>query len=144
MLGRHADAFFAKQARERILANQPNGTAQSIAFPDRELAGTGQVSRVSGYYEVPGPQNVHSGNQLAGLPGMTGLPGMEGLPGMTGLPGMGALSTGTLIKWGAIAAGGLIAYGYWQKRKRRGARDRRSARIRAGGRMRVGRAPAGL
>lgn len=132
MLGRHADAFFGKQMRERILANSPNGMAGSIAFPDRELAGTGKVSRVSGHYEMPGPQNVVMGNSM--LPGMQGA---EMMPGMGGdaLPGMGALDTQKMLVYGGIAAGGLFLLSQLNKRQRAKTRARRSSRRRSAGRV---------
>lgn len=107
MLGRHADAFFARQARETVLAGAPNGDAGSIAFPDREAPGTGKIARVSGQYEMPGPQNTHAGRDM--LPGMGQDADM--LPGMGQadmLPGMGALSTGKMLLVGGAVAAGLL------------------------------------
>jgi len=99
MLGRHADAFFKKQATERVVANMPNGDAQSIGFPDREKPGTHVVGHVKGAYETPGPQTVVDANNM--LPGMGEAPvanPRDMLPGMgmepmanpkDMLPGMG-------------------------------------------------------
>jgi hypothetical protein len=94
MLGRHADAFFRKQARERVLAGMPNGSAASIAYPDREPAGTGKVVTTRGQYETPGPQNVVDANNM--LPGMgetaSFAPGVQPVPQIGQkdmLPGMG-------------------------------------------------------
>lgn len=89
MLGRHADAFFRKQSRERIVANQPNGSAQSIAFPDRELAGTHKIGYTSGSYENPGPQTVVNANDM--LPGM-GEVSPAGHLQNDMLPGMGTIT----------------------------------------------------
>lgn len=130
MLGRYADQFFAKQARETVLAGQPNGEAGTIAFPDREQAGTGQVAHVSGQYEMPGPQNVTSGNDM--LPGM----GQEAdmLPGMGQeadmLPGMGQM--GKIVPVALMAGAGLLLLGFLgskskpptRKRRRRASRRR--------------------
>lgn len=132
MLGRHADAFFAKQMNEQILANSPNGMAGSIAFPDRELAGTGKISHVSGQYEMPGPQTVVMGNSM--LPGMQGgemMPGMgsgEMMPGMGSgemLPGMGMfpLDTKTKVLLGGIGVGVVLLM--MRMTKKRGGSRRR-------------------
>jgi len=125
MLGRHADAFFAKQMRERILAGSPNGMAGSIAFPDRELAGTGKISRVSGQYEMPGPQNVVMGNSM--LPGMQGTEMMPGMGGGEMLPGMGLepFDTKTKVILGGIGAGLVLLV--LKMTKKRGGRRRRRA-----------------
>lgn len=98
MLGRHADQFFKKQATERILAAPPNGDGRSLTYYDRGDRGTGQISRVPGNYETPGPQNQTSLNSLIAnpkdmLPGM-GVDPRDMLPGMGEdprdmLPGMG-------------------------------------------------------
>lgn len=94
MLGRHADAFFRKQARERVLAGRPNGDAQTIAYPDREKPGTGKVATVSGQYEMPGPQTAINANEM--MPGMgetaSFTPGVQPVPQIGQkdmLPGMG-------------------------------------------------------
>jgi hypothetical protein len=131
MLGRHADAFFAKQMRERILANSPNGMAGSIAFPDRELAGTGKVTRVSGHYEMPGPQNVVMGNSM--LPGMQGAEMMPGMGYEASMPGMGFLfgDPKILAIGGAVVLGGLLWLRKGKKSSKR--RSRRRSRRRRGG-----------
>ena len=137
MLGRHADAFFAKHMSERVLAGTPNGLAQSIAFPDRELAGTGKVQRVSGYYEMPGPQNSVSANaMIPGLGYADALPGMgyaDALPGMgyaDALPGMGQLDVKRIGMYALIGVGGIMAWRWYQGRQRVAVKVRRSQRRR--------------
>lgn len=82
MLGRAADAFFARQKHERIIAAAPNGDGRSLILPDRGDSGSTAISRVAGNYEMPGPQNTFV-QPSSGLPGMgCGLPGMGSMPGM--------------------------------------------------------------
>lgn len=95
MLGRYADRFFKKQARERVVAARPNGDAGTIAYPDREASGTGKLAVVRGQYEMPGPQNVVDANSM--LPGMGDTaaftPGVQPVPYISSasmLPGMGS------------------------------------------------------
>jgi len=137
MLGRYADEFFARQARETVLAGAPNGEAGSIAYPDREAPGTGKIARVSGQYETPGPQNTHAGNDM--LPGM----GQEAdmLPGMGQeadmLPGMGAFPGTKALLIGGIAAAGLLWFASRQTspsapRRSRGRRSKGRTRDRYG------------
>ena len=129
MLGRHADAFFAKQASERVLAEQPNGEARSISFPDRETAGTGKVTHVSGHYEMPGPQRAVDANTM--LPSMGSAemlpsmgddadfaPGTQPVPSNTSnmLPSMGAFDMGRMMPW---LLGGIAVAGYLMYRRRR-------------------------
>lgn len=149
MLGRYADAFFRKQMNENVVAGSPNGLAESIAFPDRERAGTGKVQRVSGHYEMPGPQNMLSGNAM--VPGMNGdampgmgaaamMPGMNGdaMPGMGAgtMPGMGALSQRQMVMLGVVGVGGFLAWRMLGSRKARQTKARRSSRRRSAGRRR--------
>lgn len=101
MLGRHADAFFRRQSKERILAQPANGSGRSLHVPDRERAGSALMVTTPGRYEVPGPQHVVDANSM--MPGMGDinqqnnmLPGM-GMGGVYGatqdmLPGMGNAS----------------------------------------------------
>ena len=135
MLGRHGDAFFAKQMRERILANSPNGMAGTIAFPDRELAGTGKVTRVAGQYEMPGPQNVVMGNSM--LPGMAGDEMMPGMGQAEMLPGMGQIRLTDPRVLTAAAIGGVILFLMMGRRK--AAPKRRSRRRRGRRRDALGR-----
>lgn len=130
MLGKHADHFFAQQARERVLAITPNAGGRSLSVPDRERAGSAHVT-VRGGQQMPGPQRVVSSGAMPGmghvaapaapvrtsgaLPGMGGgaLPGMSGgaLPGMSGssaLPGMGFLSTNMLMTGLAVGLGAFL------------------------------------
>lgn len=125
MLGRHADAFFRKQARERIVAVSPNGQAGTYSVPDRESPGTHKVTLVKGQYEVPGPQKVVDANTMMPVPAQNWLPGMSGdtasfLPGVgesSALPGMGALDRKTLLI-GGLAVAGLVGYFCWFKKRR--------------------------
>lgn len=133
MLGRHADAFFAKQMRERILANSPNGMAGSIAYPDRELAGTGKVTHVSGHYETPGPQNVVMGNSM--LPGMQGAEMMPGMGYGDAMPGMGQFDTKKMLIYGGVGIGALFLLSKMSKAKRAKVRRKRSSRRRSAGRV---------
>jgi len=122
MLGRHADAFFRRQENERIVSTAPNGDSRSLNFPDRENAGTGKVSRVSGSYEMPGPQTVVDANSA--MPGMSGVEMMPGMgqmdmrqagmmPGMDGvemMPGMGSISdllSPKMLLIGAVVGAGI-------------------------------------
>ncbi len=57
MLGTHADAFFNKQANERVIASTPNAHGGSYAPFDMEKSGT-KTAMVQGNYEMPGPQNT--------------------------------------------------------------------------------------
>jgi hypothetical protein len=129
MLGRHADHFFATQARERVLAITPNGGGRSLQIPDRERAGSAQVTMRG--HTVPGPQRQVSSGYMPGmgtveappapvqpsgaLPGMGGsaLPGMGGsaLPGMSGgdmLPGMGFLPQNWIIPGIVVGVGAWL------------------------------------
>lgn len=93
MLGRHADAFFRRQSKERILAQPANGSGRSLHVPDRERAGSALMVTTPGRYETPGPQHVVDANSM--IPGMGDvtastrdmLPGMGNVNDM--MPGMG-------------------------------------------------------
>jgi hypothetical protein len=56
MLGRHADHFMLRQARERISAVPSNAKGQSMPMVDRERAGTQRFTMASTIR--PGPDNV--------------------------------------------------------------------------------------
>lgn len=142
MLGNHADAFFRRQANERVVASTPNSHGGSFSPPDQELAGT-KTAVVRGNYEMPGPQNQVNSGYMPGRKAMnavptsrepmvqpvtvnrTMLPGMGNyqdvrsmLPGMGSdlhsmIPGMGALDTKSLMLLG-LALGGLW-YAYKNK-----------------------------
>lgn len=125
MLGAYADQFFHKQARERVIAVSPNGVAGTYTVPGREESGTGSVSRVSGAFEMPGPQDVVDANTMmpvanSMLPGMgqdDALPVTNAmLPGMGRgdmLPGMGFLD----MNKGLLIAG-VVAVGFFLMRRR--------------------------
>lgn len=106
MLGSHADAFFRKQATERVVALSPNGQAESIAFPDRELAGTGNVHMVSGSYEMPGSQDTVSANAM--IPGV-------GAADM--LPGLGEIDTKSIMIAAGVGVAGVVVLMFLKKRK---------------------------
>jgi len=125
MLGAYADQFFHKQARERVVAQSPNGMAGGYSVPDRESPGTNDVTLTNGTYEMPGPQAVVDANTMmpvsnSMLPGMgddllpetdamaTRSPSM--LPGMGEmLPGMGMINLRSPLVIGlAVVAGYLL------------------------------------
>jgi len=103
MLGRHADAFFRKQARERISGAAPNSRSTSLQYHDRGERGTNKVVRTNGRYEMPGPQTAVSANAVAQGAAANGDPASnprDMLPGMGEirsnprdmLPGMGQMA----------------------------------------------------
>jgi len=105
MLGRHADAFFRKQARERISGAAPNSRSTSLQYHDRGERGTNKVVRTNGRYEMPGPQTAVSANAVAQGAAANGdpasnprdmLPGMGQMAPVSNpkdmLPGMGQMA----------------------------------------------------
>ena len=93
-----ADAFFARQKSERVLAATPNGDGKSLSFPDRGDTGSQAVVHVRGNYETPGPQNTFT--QMM-MPGMGG----DMIPGMSGdmIPGMSGIDSKTLLIGAGVA-----------------------------------------